>query len=651
LKKWLTALAALSVLIAGAPHVPARPSPAGSGPTGKPRGRPVVAPRATPGELLVAFSGDVERSRARRLLSARDANLGERIEGTDLSIVEIDPRRDPVKAAREYRELAFIEYAEPNLLRSLVQGAKPKPPDDEHFADLWGLDNTGQEHLVTNPPPETAEGTADADIDAPEAWKIETGSAETVIAVIDSGVDVTHPDLVDSLWTNAGEIPGNRIDDDNNGYVDDVHGWDFGDGDATLIETDETVDGYDHGTHVAGTIAAQMNNEIGIAGVCPGCKVMVLKAFKKTDVDRDGTFEMTMNVGDEIEALAYARDMGAVIINGSFAAPSYSKAERLMLEEIDAAGLLTVLAAGNENSDNDLMQFLQVADGHVATSPSWPASYDIPSIISVAASNHRDEYAYDTGCAEQTGQVAPCAFTSWGATSVDLAAPGVDIVSAIPDGGYGLKNGTSMAAPYVSGVAGLVASEHTGYGALEIKNAILSGVDRVPSLSVLKAFGGPAIEGSFTRTNGRLNAVGALAGDPGGIDEPFDGSISGALPIRSQVASDVAWPEDTNDVYKKKLRRGFRYRVKLVGLDGTDLDLIAYKPIAKDIWQYDAFCVGLQPPCGAVLARSISPVDSREQVTFKARAGRTYYFHVAGYFAQSPYTLRITRLPKKKKKR
>jgi thermitase len=648
LKKLIAVLAAAGVLIAGAPGVPARPRSVARVPS-KPRFHSLQAPSAAPGELIVGLSRGVERSRARRLLAARDADLGTRIVGTDLSIVKIDRARDPVAAAREYRTLPFVSSAEPNLVRRLVQ-AKPKPPNDEFFIEQWALDNTGQEHHVTNPPPETAQGTADADIDAPEAWGVQTGSPDTVIAVIDSGLDVTHPDLAGSLWTNPGEIPGNRIDDDTNGYVDDVHGWDFGDGDATLLEPDERVDGFDHGTHVAGTIAAQTNNQIGVAGVCPGCKIMVLKGFKKTDFDRDGTFEMTLEVADEIEALGYARDMGADIVNGSFAAADYSRPERLALEELDAAGILSVFAAGNQKSDNDLLEFQELSRGFIAVSPSWPASYDIPSIISVAASNHNDEYGYDTGCAETIGQVAPCAFTNWGAASVDIAAPGVDILSTLPDDGYGLKDGTSMSAPHVSGVAGLVASEHPDYGPLEIKNAILTGADRVPSLSVLKAFGGPPIEGVFTVTNGRLNALAALSAspvDPGGTS---DGTISGARRIRTQKASEVAWPEDTNDVYRKILRKGFRYRVALSGLDTTDLDLIVYKPKAKDIWQYDGFCVGLEPPCGAVVARSITR-GSKEKVVFKARARRAYYFHIAAYFGESPYTLKVTRLPKKKRRR
>ena len=647
MKKLIAAMAAGGALIAGAPGVTARPH-AVARVSEKPRVQSVQAPSAVPGELIVDFSRGIERSDARRLLATRDAGLGTRIEGTDLSIVKIDPARDPVAAARAYRVLPFVKHAEPNLLRRLVQTPKPKPPDDEFFPELWGLDNTGQEHHVTNPPPETAVGTPDADIDAPEAWRVQTGSPDTVIAVVDSGVDVTHPDLADSLWTNPGEIPGNGIDDDANGYVDDVHGWDFGDGDATLLEPDETVEGFDHGTHVTGTIAARMNNEIGVAGVCPGCKVMILKGFKKTDFDRDGTFEMTLEVADEIEALAYARTMGADVVNGSFAAAGYSRPERRALEDLDAAGILSVFAAGNQKSDNDLMEFQELPDGFIALTPSWPASYDIPSIISVAASNHHDEYGYDTGCAETIGQVGPCAFTNWGAVSVDIAAPGVDVLSTVPVGGYGLKDGTSMSAPHVAGVAGLVASQHADYGPLEIKNAILAGADRVPSLSVMEAFGGPPVEGSFTVTNGRLNALAALTAspiDPGG---PSDGTISGALPIRSQVASDVAWPEDTNDVYRKTLRKGFRYKVRLLGLEATDLDLTVYKPIAKDIWQYDAFCVDLVPPCGAVVARSITP-GSKEKVVFKARAGRAYHFHVAAYFTRSPYTLKVTRLKKKRR--
>jgi subtilisin family serine protease len=643
-KKALGFMVVATVIAAGAPVAPAQPPNEVVG-TPKMGARHSLEPMAVPGELIVDFEPGTNRPEGRRLLAARDADLGERIGGSDLSVVKIDPDRDLLRAARRYRALPLVRRAEPNYLRFLDEaGPNPKLPDDEHFAELWGLHNEAQEHVLANPPPETAAGTADADVDAPEAWEVQTGSAETVVAVLDSGVDPDHPDLAAGLWANPGEAPANGIDDDDNGFVDDVHGWDFGDDDATLFEPDVSVVGYDHGTHVAGTIGAQVDNGIGVAGVCPGCKVMILKGSRKFDIDGDGTFEMAIAVSDEIEALAYALDMGADIVSGSFAAPFYSRPERDALEELGSAGILTVLAAGNQNADNDLLLF--AATGPV--SPAFPASYDLPGVLSVGASNHRDEYAYDTGCAIRAGDSAQCAFTNWGAVSVDVVAPGTDVLSTVPGAAYDVKVGTSMSVPHVAGIAGLVESQHPEYGAIEIKNAILNAADRVPTLGVLNAFADGPVEGAFTRTSARVNALAALEGSPIDIEVPSDGTIAGAIRIAKEAVGDIAWPEDTNDVYRKTLRRGFRYKVVLVGPSEGDLDLVVYKPAAVDVWQFDGFCVSLQPPCGAVVARAAT-LARREKVVFKARAGRAYYFHVAGYFTRAPYRLKVERLPKKKR--
>jgi subtilisin family serine protease len=635
--------AAAAVVLAGSP------APAESGQVRRvaPEDRYSSAALAVPGELLVELAPDLKRSGARPLLAAHGGYLGERVEGSSLSVVEIDARRDVFEAAKDFRRLSFVRLAEPNLLRFVDQnGPKPRLPDDEFFSQLWGLHNEGQEHALAFPPPGVAAGTADADIDAPEAWERQAGSSEAVIAVLDSGVDVTHPDLINSMWSNSGEIAANGVDDDGNGFIDDVHGWDFGEDDATLLETDEGVDGRDHGTHVAGIVAAEMNNGIGVTGVCPGCELMILKGFRKFDIDRDGSLEMALTVSDEIEALAYARRMGADIVNGSYAAPTYSVAERAAIERLGDDGILGVFAAGNSSADNDLLLFERVPGGREPVSPAFPASYELPGIISVAASNHIDEYGYDTGCAIRSGSKPACAFTNWGAESVDVAAPGTDILSTITDGGYGMRVGTSMAAPHVAGIGGLVESEHPDFGPAEIKNSILNSADRVPSLNVLHAFEDGPLKGSFTKTNARVNAFAALAGSPVDPSTASDGTIGGALRIRRRVVGEIGWPEDANDVYFRSLRKGSRYKVVLVGPRDGDLDLIVYKPKARDIWQYEAFCILLDPPCGAVVTRSTSRRRTK-RVEFKARSLRPYYVHVAGYFTRGPYTLRIERLPKR----
>jgi subtilisin family serine protease len=277
-----------------------------------------------------------------------------------------------------YRNDPNVEYAEPNYLRHAMSTI----PDDVFFPNLWGLNNTGQ--VVNNTP-----GTSGADIDAPEAWDITTGSSSVVVAVIDTGVDYNHPDLTSNIWTNPGEIPDNGIDDDGNGKIDDVNGWDF------VNDDNDPIDGAEHGTHVAGTIAAEGNNSIGIAGVSWTAKIMPLRFL---DGFGDG------KVSDSIAAIDYAIANGAHIINASYGWNTFSQFEREAISRARDAGILFVVAAGNESENNDLV-------------PSYPASHELDNIIAVAATDQNDNLTD---------------FSNYGATSVDVAAPGENIYSAYP---------------------------------------------------------------------------------------------------------------------------------------------------------------------------------------------------------------------------
>lgn len=221
---------------------------------------------------------------------------------------------------------------------------------------------------------------------APLAWDAVSDCRETVIALIDSGVDTTHPDLAANLWVNPGEIPGNGLDDDGNGRADDLHGWDF------VFEDPLPRDANGHGTHVAGTIAAVAGNGAGIAGLCWQARLMVLRAF-----DASGT----ATVADLVEALAYAREMGARIVNASYTGELFSQAEQEALEELAAAGVLVVTAAGNDGRDID-------------REPVYPAAYDLPHLLVLTASDAADR---------------PASFTNRGTRRVHAAAPGVAIVS------------------------------------------------------------------------------------------------------------------------------------------------------------------------------------------------------------------------------
>ncbi len=275
-----------------------------------------------------------------------------------------------------FRSDPAVIYAEPNYYYSATV-----MPSGDIFGLLWGLHNSGQTVDET-------EGTPDADIDAPEAWEITTGSSEVVVAVIDSGLDFSHPDLAGNVWGNPGEIAGNGLDDDGNGYIDDVRGWDFINGDNAPLANDTSG----HGTHVAGTIAAAGAETTGMAGVSWKAKIMSLRTLDAGGAGDTATL---------ITAFEYAETMGADIINCSWGGTSYSQA---LWDVIEISSALVVCAAGNSGSDTDIY-------------PHYPAAYDNHNIISVAATDGDDGLAGSS---------------NYGAASVDLGAPGVNIYSCAP---------------------------------------------------------------------------------------------------------------------------------------------------------------------------------------------------------------------------
>lgn len=301
---------------------------------------------------------------------------------------------------------ADVLSVEPEYRRTQLAG----PTTADHYAQQWALNNTGQT-VQTYP------GVPDVDMNVPEAWQITTGDPSLVVAITDSGVDLSHPDLASRAWVNTDEVPGNDFDDDGNGFVDDVNGWDFCDDDNTVFESGE-----DHGTHVAGSVAASGD---GVAGVAPSVKIMAVRFLD--DDPSCGTDAQA------IAAIAYAADNGAKIINASWGGTGVSSTLR---EAIDAVpDVLLVAAAGNGGDDgfgddNDL-------------EPVYPAAYDLPNVLTVAAIHNQGHLT---------------SFTNYGYESVDLSAPGEDILSTLPGDGYGYASGTSMAAPHASGVAALAAS-------------------------------------------------------------------------------------------------------------------------------------------------------------------------------------------------
>jgi subtilisin family serine protease len=334
--------------------------------------------------------------------------------------------------------------------------------NDAYYAGYqWDLDNTGQ-----------GGGTPDADVDAPEAWDVTRGDGSVVVGVIDSGVDDTHPDLVRQIWTNPGEVAGDGVDNDGNRYVDDVRGWDFANRD------NDPMDDNGHGTHVAGTIAASANDGVGVAGIADA-KIMPLKFL---GADGSGY------TSDAVAAINYAtrmrRDLGVNVrvTNNSWGGGGFSQALADAVAANAAAGELFVVAAGNGGADG-------VGDDNDAT-PDYPANAAAANVVSVAATDRTDRLA---------------AFSNYGASTVALAAPGIDILSSVP-GGWAFYSGTSMAAPHVAGAAALAWSLSPAASVRLVRAALLDGADRLASLAGKVATGGRL---NLARTLGRLAAPAA----------------------------------------------------------------------------------------------------------------------------------------------
>ena len=385
------------------------------------------AVRVKPGRVIVTFAPGTTRAERR----AVHAKVGGRPTAP----------RGPSGRRRRRPAGALDERGDPPVpVRPFGRGRRAGPirgahrdPNDRHFdPHQWALHNTGQFHRISESGfvgQRSARGLNDRDVDAPAAWDADaaTPDDEAVVAVLDNGVDIDHPDLVDALWTNEIELGATpNVDDDGNGYVDDVHGWDFRQDDANPSPGNPQKIDNSHGTHVAGIVAATRGNAIGVAGICDACRIIPLR--------------FDLSLGQEIEAIEYAVANGADVINMSFASPIWSAAERAAIEAAGDAGVLTVAAAANFSADNDIAFYPETG-----FAPAFPASYTLRTILSVAASNHKDQYALVTECDLSSVPRWRCAFTSWGRLRRRRGA-GVDMVSTIaPQAGGDV--GTDPATP------------------------------------------------------------------------------------------------------------------------------------------------------------------------------------------------------------
>lgn len=352
---------------------------------------------------------------------------------------------------------------------------------DDYFADgqFW-LDNTGSFTKFGGAGPEEIKTKTDIDVDAPEGWaeyNKSTHRKPVVVAVIDTGIDYRHPDLVDAMWHNPGEIPDNGIDDDGNGFVDDVYGWDFYNDDSSVCHYEYSglhdadlasqTDNDNHGTHCAGIIAATRDNGIGIAGIASVGNIKLMSLKIHGGADRYGT------IGSAIKAIRYADAMGADVCNISWGSYLYSAS---LYTAIAHSHMLFVCAAGNDGTDND-------------ETPLYPACYDLDNIIAVTFTDADGNLAYNS---------------NYGRKSVDIAVPAVDVFSTIV-GTYGLMSGSSMAAPQVTAIAAVLYTYGEGLYASNVRDVLLTGVKHLDSCETLMTHPGLAsLNGAVLASHGLL---------------------------------------------------------------------------------------------------------------------------------------------------
>ncbi len=435
------------------------------------------------GELLVKFkSGVVSSSSLKAHQAVGAAVIKEYTFVPNLEHVKLPEGVSVKEAIQSYMANPNVEYAVPNYIRRISTVI----PNDTNFVNQWALRNTGQ----------YANGTAGADIDATEAWDITTGTNQVVVAVLDTGIDYNHADLVNNIFTNPAdtiEDPFNPVDSDSNGFQDDFRGWNFvadlnNDGDCrdageNIFLCSDPMDDNGHGTHVAGTIGAVGNNGNGVTGLMWSVRIMPLKIC-----DAVGA----CSTADEISAIDYLvnwknRGENIRVINASFGGEAFSQAEFQAIERANSAGILFVAAAGNGGGDG-------IGDNNDLT-PHFPSSYNLPNIISVAATDQDDRRV---------------PFSNFGPNSVHVAAPGEYIFSTVPNNLFSdfsekeFFAGTSMATPHVVGLAGLLWSHYDGvhntlFTASQVRATILRYVDVLPTLT------------GWIQTGGRINAFKAVS--------------------------------------------------------------------------------------------------------------------------------------------
>ncbi|HJT65086.1 MAG TPA: S8 family serine peptidase, partial [Pyrinomonadaceae bacterium] len=416
----------------------------------------VVAGPRRPNEVLVRFRGMQSPQQKNDIAAAHGLRRQRALRGeSGVEKLLLAPGMDVDNAVFQMLQDPAVESAEPNFL--IAHDQLGTSPNDPRFGEQWALKNTGQT------------GQFGADIEASGAWQTTTGRTNVVVAIVDSGIDFTHPDLADNEWVNSKPVNG------------DPHGWDF------VADSGEIVDEQGHGTAVAGIVAAAGNNQVGVTGVMWRASLMSLRVLDSTG---------NGDVAAAIEAIDYAVDHGAQVINLSWGTTGESFALKDAIKRAIQRGVVVVCSAGNSAQDVD-------------STPYYPAAFKIPDLIAVAASDGFDQLT---------------SWTNWGRKSVSLAAPGVDILTTQKGGGYWSVSGTSAAAPLVSGVAGLLKSANPWLNPHAINQALNKGARQVVSLAGKVASGGVlSARGAFAS----LQPYGNGNGNSGGGTNPRGGTAHG----------------------------------------------------------------------------------------------------------------------------
>ncbi|MFZ3230083.1 MAG: S8 family serine peptidase [Pseudobdellovibrio sp.] len=440
---------------------------------------------SVPGEYIVRLKSNIVSMKSTAQLSY---DLGAYVKSTlpaqNIIVVKRAVVETEMSAIKSLLNNEMVEIVEPNYIYHMSRKA-----DDPMFGQLWGMTNAGQKDSTG------VVGVVGVDIDAEKAWDIETGSKKMIVAVIDTGVDFNHPDLKDNLWTNVVEANGKAgIDDDNNGVIDDIHGFNAATGDGNAM------DDQGHGSHCSGTIGAKGNDGKGIVGVNWDTQIMAVKFL---DSSGSGTLESAL------KAIDYATKMGAKVMSNSWGGGGFSQTLLDAIKRSNDAGAIFIAAAGNDGTNND-------------TVATYPANYDVANIVSVAAVNNKGELAD---------------FSNFGKKQVHIGAPGVNIYSST-GGNYASWSGTSMATPHVSGVAALVWSHEPALTAIELKQRLIATARPIAGIR------------GKTQSGGLVNAYNALTNTipPLDVNDP-----SNWLTQPAAVESVSPYLPNTNKTYDVKV--------------------------------------------------------------------------------------------------